>query len=84
MTDAARLGRRDDRFRARMRDRVGVHVGDEEAVVALGAERAVEQRVDRERLGLIRLVGHLRRRLVDVDHGAVEPSRTASACRSRS
>ena len=60
--------------------RVGVHVGREEAVVPERADGAVQQRIDGEREGLFRLVGHLRRRLVDIDHGAVdlgEPHRHA-------
>ena len=64
--------RGDDRVRSRARGAVGVHVRGEDAVVALGAERLVEQRVDVERVGLARLVGHLGGRLVDVDHRAVE------------
>ena len=49
-----------------------MHVRREDAVVALGAERVVEQRVDVLGVRLIRLVGHLGGRLVDVDHRAVE------------
>ena len=49
-----------------------MHVGGEDAVVALGPERPVEQRVDGERVGLPGLVGHLGGGLVDVDHRAVE------------
>ena len=44
------------------------------AVVALAPDRPVEKRVDREREGLAGLVGHLRRRLVGVDHRSVEVS----------
>ena len=51
--------------------RVRVHVGGERAVVLLRAERAVEQRVDREGVRLAGLVGHLGRGLVDVDEAAV-------------
>ncbi len=46
-------------------DRIG-------AVIALGAERPIEQGVDRERIRLPRLVGHLAGGLIDVDQGAVE------------
>ena len=51
---------------------VGVHVRAEGAVVARGADGVVEQRVDRRRVRLRRLVGHVRVRLVDVDRRPVE------------
>ena len=57
-------------------------VRGEGPVVALRSDRPVEQGVDRERVGLARLVGHLGRGLVDVDHRAVEvgePHRHAGA-----
>ena len=44
--DAAGLGGGDDRVRAGVLRRVGVHVRREDAVVALRPERAVEQRLD--------------------------------------
>ena len=74
---------RDHRHRARLRgghDEVGegvvavvaVDVGGDGAVVALGPQRAVEQRIDGERLRLAGLVRDVGRGLVDVDHRAVE------------
>ena len=59
-----------------------MQVGGEGAVVALAAERPVEQGVGRERVGLPRLVGHVGVGLEDVDHRAVgvgEPHRHARA-----
>ena len=50
---------------------VGVHVRREGAVVALRAQGAVEQRRDVRGDVDLRLVGHLRRGLVDVDERAV-------------
>ena len=48
-----------------------MHIGGERAVVGVGTKRVAKEGVDRERVGLARLVGHLRGRLVDVDHRAV-------------
>ncbi len=84
----------DDRYAVRLRGGdgggrllgsgdVGVGVDRVDAVEALAADRAVKQRVDRERVGLPRFVGHLRRGHVDVDVGAVEIGETHRHRRTR-
>jgi hypothetical protein len=64
---AARLGLGHDVVGAGVVVVVGVHVGGEDAVVAVGAQGAVEERLDVAGDVDLRLVGELRRRLVDVD-----------------
>jgi hypothetical protein len=51
----------------------------EDAVVARGSERTVEQRIDGEREALTRLIRHLGRCLIDLHEGLVEV-RIAWAC----
>ena len=55
-----------------MHGSVGVHVRREDAVIAFGPERAIQQRIDVQREALAGLVGHLRRGLVDVDESPVQ------------
>ena len=49
-----------------------MHVGCEDAVISLCADRAVEQRIDGEGIRLNAFISHLRGRLEDIEHRAVE------------
>ncbi len=70
--NAARdCGAHDRRCDVRLAATVRMCVGGEDSVVFLRSERAVEKRIDRERIGLLRLVRHLRDGLVCVDQRPV-------------